>query len=643
MADAVGVAGGSGAWLRRGTVAALLLIHTALLAVSAALHSPVVDETAHLPAGLAWLTLGRTDIYTQNPPLVKTVAAVPVAIAGYRPRWGLIDELPVSRPEFGLGRELIEENGRRSFWLFTLARWACIPFSLVGGWVVYRWSRGLWGDMAGLVSLSLWCFCPNVIGNGATILPDAPATSCGVLASYAFWRWLRSFTWRWTALAGIAIGLALLAKFTWLVLFALWPLLWLAWAAFGWMSNQQSAAESQSSSRIVRQMTQLALILGWFALNAAYRFRGTFTPLATPRYYSRALSGEDFPLGVRAAGQNRFHDSPLAQLPVPLPRDVLRGIDLQKHDFEREFVGFLAGEWRKGGWWYYYLYGLGFKTPLGTLLLVGLAGAVTLAGVWPSSGVGRGHGGLVRTADPTRGELRDELVLLAPAAAVLLLVSSQTGINLFMRYALPVYPFLFIWAGKGVAAVERWGWRGRMLWAVPLGWSIASSLAVYPHSASYFNELAGGPLGGPDHLLDSNVGWGQDLLFLKRWVDQHPEARPLGLVYFGNFDARVAGLEFHLPPRGPRSANLQCAAPAAEQGPVPGWFAVDVSFVRGLNRRVLDGQARWTPPEPNCDFSYFSRFEPVARAGYSIYLYKITHEQANAVRRELGLPNLAGD
>ena len=310
---------------------------------------------------------------------------------------------------------------------------------------------------------------------------------------------------------------------------------------------------------------------------------------------------------------------------MPLPADYVCGIDLQRIDFEEGADGYLRGEWRRGGWWYYYLYGLGVKLPLGTLALVGLATGAAL--VWRPQG----------------REWVDEACVWFPAVAFLAFVSSQTGINVFFRYAYPVLPFLFIWAGKGVAAVERWGWRGRLLWAVPLGWAIASSLAVYPHSASYFNELAGGPQGGSDHLLDSNVGWGQDLLFLKRWVDQPPEARPLGLVYFGNFDARVAGLEFHLPPRGPRSANLQCAAAAAEQGPVPGWFAIDVSFVRGMNRRVLDGQGRWTPPEPNCDFSYFRRFEPAARAGYSIYVYKITREQANTVRRELGLPELAGE
>lgn len=30
---------------------------------------------------------------------------------------------------------------------------------------------------------------------------------------------------------------------------------------------------------------------------------------------------------------------------------------------------------------------------------------------------------------------------------------------------------------------------------------------------------------GAGHLLDANIDWGQDLLFLKRWNERHPESR----------------------------------------------------------------------------------------------------------------------
>ena len=38
--------------------------------------------------------------------------------------------------------------------------------------------------------------------------------------------------------------------------------------------------------------------------------------------------------------------------------------------------------------------------------------------------------------------------------------------------------------------------------------------------------LTAGPRNGPRHLLDSNIDWGQDLFYLKDWLDEsHPEAK----------------------------------------------------------------------------------------------------------------------
>jgi hypothetical protein len=39
-------------------------------------------------------------------------------------------------------------------------------------------------------------------------------------------------------------------------------------------------------------------------------------------------------------------------------------------------------------------------------------------------------------------------------------------------------------------------------------------------------------------------------------------------------------------------------------------------------------------------YGYFRHFRPVGRAGYSIYIYHIDRDEANRVRRELGLPEL---
>jgi len=83
------------------------------------------------------------------------------------------------------------------------------------------------------------------------------------------------------------------------------------------------------------------------------------------------------------------------------------------------------------------------------------------------------------------------------------------------------------------------------LCALLLLWSAASSLWIYPHSLSYFNESIGGPLNGPKHLLGSNVDWVQDLRYLIDWFDQQKEnsAGELALVMDAGFlDVRSLGL-----------------------------------------------------------------------------------------------------
>jgi hypothetical protein len=156
---------------------------------------------------------------------------------------------------------------------------------------------------------------------------------------------------------------------------------------------------------------------------------------------------------------------------------------------------------------------------------------------------------------------------------------------------------------------------------------------------SYFNELAGGPLRGSEHLVDSNLDWGQDLLYLRRWLDRHPEAGPLGLAYFGYIDPRVAGIRFTLPPKGPTAPGDLEGPRAHELGPRPGWYAVSVTLLRGYYYPVPNGSGG-TEYLGEPSYQYFLRFAPVGRAGYSIFIYHLERDGCDRVRAELGLPPL---
>ena len=171
---------------------ACLAVHVCLLAWGAYRHSPTYDEPAHLAAGISHWQSGRFDLYRVNPPLVRMVAALPVMLAGTQTDW--IRRSETLRSEFRVGCDFMRANGKRSFWLVTLARWGCIPFSLLGGVVCFAWARDLYGPSAGVLATGLWCFSPNILAHGQLVTPDVGAAATGLAASYAFWRWLRQAT-----------------------------------------------------------------------------------------------------------------------------------------------------------------------------------------------------------------------------------------------------------------------------------------------------------------------------------------------------------------------------------------------------------------------------------------------------------------
>lgn len=348
-----------------------------------------------------------------------------------------------------------------------------------------------------------------------------------------------------------------------------------------------TVAPSKEFFRQCQQMTAI-LILGIYVLNLGYGFEGSFSRVGDFTFVSQTLRGPD---AETTGATNRFHGSWLEGIPVPLPRNFVLGIDVQKKDLETPGKpSYLRGEFREGGWWYYYLYALLVKMPIGTMLLAVLA--VLLS---------------VNTSTHNRSSNLSWLVLLVPPVFVFTLVSSQTGLNHHSRYVLPVLPFAFI----AISQLAEITWKSQpvafLVIATSLLASVSSSLWIYPHSLSYFNEFAGGPANGPVHLINSNVDWGQDALFLKKWLDDHPDARPLYLAYWGHFDPKYAKVEYELP-------NMD--------DPKPGWYAISVNFLQGLPWHAPDGHGGRTNLKMQT-FRRFQRIPPFDKAGNSIYLYRL--------------------
>ena len=548
--------------VRRGLIA-LFVVHIGLVSYSAVCHSPTQDEIAHLPAGISILKFGDFSVYRVNPPLVRLVAAIPVLLVEHEEDWSSYNEVSAIRQEWALGRNFVMANGENSIRLFTMARLVCLPFSLLGMWVCYRWSRDLFSPQAGLFAAGMWCFSPNIIGHGSLITPDIAAVSMGLLAAWRFSLWVESSSLSTLFLAGLSLGLALLTKSYWITLLVLWPIMWF----LIFLNNRKNRSLRNETSQLCG-----ILLLALNVLNMGYLFSGSGTLLKDFQFYSSALSGE-----LRIPGENlpanRFSESWLGEIPVPLPKDFVTGIDLQKVDFEQGRWSYFYGEVKDpGGWWQYYLVGLFLKVPLGTwaLFLMGLLAI-------------RDH--------KLRSSAVKLIPLLLPVLLLLVIASSETKMNRHVRYVFPALPAIYL---IGAMSVERWR---RLSWAM-LACTAASSLAVYPHSLAYFNESIGGPNQGHRYLIDSNLDWGQDLLAVRDWLQRHPEERPAFVGWGGDISLRSLGVEADLV----SSSSLK-----------PGLYLI----------------SRSERYHPSNRLKIFENKEPIDQIGYTFDVYRIEREVQN--------------
>jgi len=267
-------------------------------------------------------------------------------------------------------------------------------------------------------------------------------------------------------------------------------------------------------------------------------------------------------------------------------RPYVEGIAFQLEHTAEGHPAFFAGRYADGGWWYYALMSLLLKTPLPSLLLLG-ASAIRL---------GRRR---------NRSRWLDEGFVLLPPLAVIAFFSVQHQ-SIGLRYVLPALPFLLVFA-SGVLATGRLRGFARVALAGLLAWVLAASLSIHPHYLAYFNETVGGPARGYRYLVDSNLDWGQDLVGLATFLRERDIER-VHLSYFGTDSPARYGIRYDWLP----SFHLERPNRTREfQLPRHGWFAISATHLQGLYL-------------PDRDlYAFLREQQPVARIGYSIFVYHL--------------------
>jgi hypothetical protein len=334
-----------------------------------------------------------------------------------------------------------------------------------------------------------------------------------------------------------------------------------------------------------------------FVVNVGYLFEGSFQRLGDFHFRSKALGGGGADSDETG---NRFRSCILSQFPMPLPRNYVLGIDAIKEELEHREPSFAMFTWRDGGSWWYYLYGVGVKTPLGALVLIS-------CGVYLAM-----RSSSLRTTD--------KLCLLLSPVAIFIFVSANTGINHHVRYVLPAIPFLYVAAGSCLSELRSV--KSERLVIGLATWAAVSSVWVYPHSLSYFNELAGGPRNGHWHLLGSNMDWGQDDGLVTKWVRKQKDQDKVFVVLGQAKEPAWFGIENSLEP--PPWIDVDKPTSDENQWLSPGLYVISVNALHGDSNQIVK-LARQGSIAQLTGYEYFSNLPSPELLGYGYRVFRIDH------------------
>ena len=202
------------AWLAVGVT-----VFTAPAITSLARKSATFDEPVYVVAGLSYLTLGDFTMKDDAPPLVAYLAGLSPWVHGLRIPGGQLGFDDGLYREYPFATRLLYRSGLDADEILFWSRLAVLlPFGLLLLTTVLLWSTALFGRRAGVFALLLTALSPNLLAHGRLVAADFPCAATMLFASFQMWRTTAKPGAARALAAGAALGLALVTKFTALLL-----------------------------------------------------------------------------------------------------------------------------------------------------------------------------------------------------------------------------------------------------------------------------------------------------------------------------------------------------------------------------------------------------------------------------------------
>jgi hypothetical protein len=558
---------------------ALLLLMAVNLLAAISRKSITNDEIVHIPAGYYHLVAGEFQLNNEHPPLIKMWAALPLlfiqpneakppppgAVTGNysEETWKYLDQFwPNNKDYF----EAI------SFWTRTMM----ILITLALGILIFVYARDLFGPRAAVLAVALYTLEPTVLGHGRLVHTDLPAAFAFLLFFFVLRFYVKARTLRRALLLGLVSGLALVVKFSMIVLLPV--LACLAIIAF------VLAPRLQESRKKIAVHLALVVCVLLFVVNAAYYFRSQQLEPGDVRWV-QTMSAPAF---NRWMTFFRFGSK-------VVPTYFLFGqYNVMLHNRDGHPTS-LLGQYNRNGWWYYFPVAFAIKTSLPFLILSIAALAWALWAVWK----------------------RDwRFLWLVLPFAIYAALSMSSRINIGVRHFLPVYSFLFIASGALLDRLLRVRYAHHLMVALVVltfGWISVEMLRAYPDYIPYMNQLASAH---PHwwYLSDSNVEWGDDARALADYLHARGETDVRGALSGGWGTLELYDIHYH-----------EIFPKPGRVTPETRYVAIGASFLNGSTIAVpADEQGNLVSEEQRINYlaEYRTR-TPEAIFGNSIYLYRV--------------------
>jgi hypothetical protein len=520
------------------------------------------DEGIHISAGYAYLAFGDYSWNVEHPPLVKLLSALPLLRMGLDAQRTEPNGKRKGQVEYGI--DFLYRNRRDADSILLAARTPNIILSLLFIVAIAWWTRRRYGPVAGICAAALCGFDPNLIAHSRYVTTDFPVTVFFFFATVLWVEYLEVESPRRLLLASLAIALALVAKFSAVLLP---PALILLYAAC-WIRRPREFPVRRmliAAGAVAATVFVVVALVYW--PDTLRCWRGQAPQLAKLAVRTNAIGEAMYQLGTRF------------NLPA---YGFLYGLNAVAEHNDLGHQSYLLGMRSPNGWWYYFPVVFAVKSTMAALLATLL---VLSVGVWQAI---------------KREWLSPMALGLIVTPVFYFAASMSSGINIGMRHILPIYPFLYVGIAACLACRVPWKHAGKVALAALALLQIGECARIAPDYLAFFNEAVGGPGMGPEYLVDSNIDWGQDLKKLKTWLAAHG-AKRARVFYFGNGQMWYE----HINEGG-------FPGPLDEKG----WEAVDDYCIASVTPLM----GVYVPLD---SLAYVRLREPVAKIGWSMYVYDL--------------------